>query len=382
MRFVRDAARSAPLVYPSFTVYTQAMANARRQRILGVMSGESSSPLAGVARAGLSILEPGYYAAIAARGLGYHVGLKRSCPLGRPTVSVGNLTTGGTGKTPMVQHLARHLADQGHRPCILLRGYRGGDEAQEHQLVLGELALVRPNPDRVAEARAVLAEHPDTTCFILDDGFQHRRARRDLDLVLLDATNPWGHGHLLPRGLMREPKAAIRRADAILITRTDQATPETVRGLDDQVRAITGKPPLAHTEHCWSGLIDANGHKLTLDHLAGLPVMAVVAIGNPQAFEQTLQSHAGAVVHCEALPDHHGYTTSELHRLCDLAQAAGAKAIVTTQKDWVKWSLLLEDQPLAMPVLRVELALGFREGESALCRLVTDRLGRPVRSPK
>lgn len=334
--------------------------------IFAIMSGQDASAVGVAARVGLLILEPGYRLAVAARTAGFRAGLKRAHPLGRPTVSVGNLTTGGTGKTPTVQYLARHLAAQGHRPCILLRGYRGGDEAEEHRQVLGDLALVRPNPDRVTEARAVLAEHPQTTCFILDDGFQHRRAGRDLDLVLLDATNPWGFGHLLPRGLMREPKRALCRADGVILTRVDQAPPEAVDVLDRQVQQITGQSPIAHAEHGWSGLLDQDDKPFSLNYLQDKPVMGIVAIGNPRAFAASLESHAGSVVHCEMLPDHHGYSPAELHRLGELAQAAGAKAIVTTRKDWVKWSPMLEDRPLELPVLRVELALGLRDGGAAL----------------
>jgi len=354
---------------------------AKRQRALDIIAGRDSSALGAAARVGLTALTPIYGLASRARSAAFAAGVKRSFPLGRPTVSVGNLTTGGTGKTPMVQHLARLLAEQGQRPCILLRGYRGGDEAEEHKLALGERAQVRPNPDRVAEARAVLAEHAEVTCFILDDGFQHRRARRDLDLVLLDATNPWGYDHLLPRGLMREPCGALRRADAVILTRVDQVSPADLGALSREVQRITGRPPIALTEHGWSGLLDQSDRPLPVDWLADRAVMGVVAIGNPRAFADTLARHAKSVVHCEQLPDHHGYSPKELHNLAALASTAGASAIVTTQKDWVKWQPMLEDRPLKddagqpLPVVRAELTLRFREGEQALVELLTQRLG-------
>ena len=356
---------------------------ADRPRALDIIAGRDTSALGSAARVGLSVLEPVYGLAARARSAAFGAGLKKSYPLGRPTVSVGNLTTGGTGKTPMVQYLARRLAEEGHRPCILLRGYRGGDEAEEHKLALGELALVRPNPDRVAEARAVLAEHPETTCFVLDDGFQHRRARRDLDLVLLDATNPWGYGHLLPRGLMREPRSALRRADAVVLTRVDQAAAEAVEALDREVARITGRPAIARAEHGWSGLLDQDDCAYPVDWLSDKAVMGVVAIGNPAAFADTLGRHARSVVHCEQLPDHHGYSPRQLHHLAALASAAGAQAIVTTQKDWVKWQPMLEDRPLkddagrALPVVRAELALNFRVGQDALGSLLARRIAGP-----
>jgi tetraacyldisaccharide 4'-kinase len=355
---------------------------AKRRRILDVMSGSDTSPRGALTRAALSALSPGYRAGNALRSAGFAVGLKRTYPLGRPTVSVGNLTAGGTGKTPMVQHLVRRLADAGHRPCVLLRGYKGGDEAEEHRRALGKTARIEPNPDRVAAAEAVLREAPDTTCFVLDDGFQHRRARRDLDLVLIDATHPWGFGRLLPRGLLREPRGALCRADAVIVTRADQVDAQTLARLDDEIKALTGQPPIAHAAHAWSGYRQGKpnqpGKTLPLDHLAGRPVMGVVGIGNPDAFAHTLAQHVGRVVHCEQFPDHHRYTAAQLNRLIDLAQTAGAQALVTTEKDWVKWSVLLEDRPPAFPILRASLALRFRDGGEALAQLVREHIPLPA----
>lgn len=345
-----------------------------RQRILAAMSGDDTSARGALTRAALSALTPGYRAGNALRSVGFAVGLKGTKPLGRPTVSVGNLTAGGTGKTPMVQHLVRQLAEHGHKPCVLLRGYMGGDEAEEHRRALGDIAHVEPNPDRVAAAARVLREHPDTTCFVLDDGFQHRRARRDLDLVLIDATNPWGFGRLLPRGLLREPRGAIRRADAVIVTRADQVPPEALQHLDNEVERITGRPPIAHAEHAWAGLLSGKPNKpatlLSLDEINDKTVMGVVGIGNPTAFAKTLAQHAGKVVHCEQLPDHHRYTTTQLMNLIELAKTAGATALVTTEKDWVKWELLLEDDPPSFPILRASLALRFRDGGGALDNLL------------
>ncbi|MEM9416233.1 MAG: tetraacyldisaccharide 4'-kinase [Planctomycetota bacterium] len=353
----------------------------QRQRILDAMSGQDASPRGALTRAALSVFTPAYRAGNALRSAGFTLGAKRSYPLGRPTVSVGNLTTGGTGKTPMVQHLTRQLAEAGHRPCILLRGYKGGDEAEEHRRAMGDLAHIEPDPDRVAAAARVLSDRPETTCFVLDDGFQHRRAQRDLDLVLIDATNPWGYGRLLPRGLMREPKSALRRADAVIVTRTDQTDDAARTALDREIAHLTGKPPIAHTEHGWAGYRIGKPHQpgdaAPLDQLAGENVMGVVGIGNPAAFAKTLAKHTAAVVHCEQLPDHHRYTTSQLNNLIELAKTAGATALVTTEKDWVKWSLLLEDDPPAFPIYRAALELRFRDGEVALHRLIAERIPSP-----
>ncbi len=334
------------------------------------MSGEDASLGGGCLRAALSVASPFYALGNAARSALFSSGLKRTYPLGRPTVCVGNLTTGGTGKTPMVGWVVEQLLKRGHRPCILLRGYRGGDEAIEHQQRWGEAVKVEPNPDRVAAAKLALDDDPSITCFVLDDGFQHRRAQRDLDLILIDATNPWGYGHLLPRGLMREPRSAIKRSDAVIVTRSDQVPAEVLGALDREIEVLSGKPPIAHAEHTWVGLVDRDDEVHDLKALEDLAVMGVVGIGNPAAFEATLAQHAGQVLHCEVLPDHHGYTRKQLLRFIDLAETAGAQAIVTTEKDWVKWASLLEDERVKLPIYRTALALRFVDGGDALAGLL------------
>lgn len=341
-----------------------------RQRALKAMSGEDATFGGGCLRVGLTAAVPAYALGNAVRSLGFASGIKATHALGRPTVSVGNLTTGGTGKTPMVGWVVSQLLERGHRPCILLRGYRGGDEAQEHQQRWGERVRVEPNPDRVAAAKLALTDDPSITCFVLDDGFQHRRAQRDLDLVLIDATNPWGYGHMLPRGLMREPRSALRRADAVIVTRSDQVTPDVLKRIDHEIEMLSGKPPVAHAEHTWVGLVDQAGNAHDLSRLESMSVMGVVGIGNPAAFEATLTEHSGRVLHCEALPDHHGYTRKQLHRFIDLADTAGAQAIVTTEKDWVKWASLLEDEAFALPIYRAALAMRFCKGGEALSAML------------
>lgn len=345
-----------------------------RARVLQAMNCEDTSPSSVLLRGAMTAAVPFYAAGNALRSAGFSAGIKQTKSLGRPTLSVGNLTTGGTGKTPMVGYLVRQLVELGHKPCILLRGYRGGDEAEEHKLLLGDLAYVEPNPDRVAAAQIALGEHPDITCFVLDDGFQHRRAQRDLNLVLIDASNPWGFDHLLPRGLMREPKAALKRADALIITHAEQADEETLEALNQELEQITGKPAIAQAEHIWTGLRDDEDNTLPLETIKDYCVMGVVGIGNPDAFTETLMQHADRVVHCEALPDHHHYSKKQVLGLIDLAIAARAQAMITTEKDWVKWSILLEDEKIAMPIYRAALTMRWKTGEQALNELVGERM--------
>ncbi|MEM6552527.1 MAG: tetraacyldisaccharide 4'-kinase [Planctomycetota bacterium] len=390
---------------------------------LAVMGGERRGVKAGVLRAGLSVLEPGYRLGNAVRSALFGCGLKRVKALGRPTVSIGNVTTGGTGKTPMVLWVCRVLMGMGVKPCVLTRGYRGGDEARELASALGgavggvgyggasrsqatglneTVAWVWPDADRVRGARAALAADEGIGVFVLDDGFQHRRAGRDLDWVLVDATRPWGFGRLLPRGLLREPRGALRRADGVIVTRADRVPPEELEALCGEVEGLTGRVPVAVGVHAWEGwrVVEAGVFRewqavedggpgvpppgfSDIDRALGGRVFGVCGIGNAGAFEGMLREAVaeagGEVVHVEAKPDHHGYSWPELRALLGMAESAGAGggaiAVVTTEKDWVKWAELLEGEELRVPVLRPVLSMRFTDGEAALERGLASLVG-------
>ena len=203
------------------------MPSMNEQRLLSIMSGEAKGCGPALVRGLMALAAPACTPwALQPKTRLTIPGWAKAHDLGRPTVSIGNWTTGGTGKTPMVAWVARQLAHAGHRPCVLLRGYKSknsiSDEAEELRQLLGARALVAPAPTAWPEAARMLAAHPEISCFVLDDGFQHRLAGRDLDLVLVDATNPWGYDRMLPRGLLREKKAGLRRADAVIVTRADR----------------------------------------------------------------------------------------------------------------------------------------------------------------
>lgn len=347
------------------------------QRLYEIMSGDATDLAAAASRLGLSILAPGYGLAIAIRNKLFDWGIKKTVRLDRPVISVGNLTTGGTGKTPMVIELARRLIEQGHKPAVLLRGYMASekeaasDEAQEIARELGDAVPVMPNPDRVAGAKCVLTEHPDVTVFLLDDGFQHRRVHRDLNLVLIDATRPFGFDHLLPRGLLREPRKNLCRADAVIITRCDQVDAEVLANLNLQIRTITGKSPIAQATSVWSGYRDANNNELPADYLQDKMVTAACAIGNPAAFQRMLEATAGEVLHTHSFDDHHTYTANDIQHILADAKQRNADAVVMTEKDWVKWADLLKDQNTDPQILRPILGTRFQAGAEAIVELLT-----------
>ncbi|HUG89945.1 MAG TPA: tetraacyldisaccharide 4'-kinase, partial [Planctomycetaceae bacterium] len=173
---------------------------------------------------------------------------------------------------------------------------------------------------------------------ILDDGFQHRRLARDLDIVLIDCLNPWGYGYLLPRGLLREPLAALQRADLILLTRADLCPAGEKRRIRQRVAAIRGRDECVEVEFRPTGLVNAEGETVPLEVLGGRSVAAFCGIGNPDGFRRTLQQQ-GCSLGTDGLrvfPDHHHYTTDDLDRLGRAAEAGCAGALVTTLKDLVK----------------------------------------------
>lgn len=340
------------------------------QRILNIISGKDPSLKASAMRCLMSVLTPGYAMANGIRNTLFDAEIKKSHPLGRLTISVGNLTTGGTGKTPMVGFIVSQLLAMGQHPAILLRGYKatdnhGSDEAAVYRTQFGDKVPVIANPSRVEGAATALRDHPDTSCFVLDDGFQHRKAARDLDIVLIDATNPFGYNHLLPRGLMREPKTALKRADAIIITRCDQASPEALAKLDQTLTRITGEAPLAHASHQWTGLVDTQDQPHDLSLLKTKPIIAAIAIGNPAAFERTLRQHTDRVLDVIVQPDHHAWSADSVNALTQSAITQNA-LLLTTEKDYVKWPKL--DQHA--PVYRVKLEIGFGAGQEQLTALI------------
>lgn len=344
------------------------------QALMAVLSGCDRRPAAAALRLALSLAVPCYAAAVAVRNHAYQ---RRWLPihrLPRAVISIGNLTTGGTGKTPAVIALTRMLADMGRHPAVLLRGYRAGaagsDEALEMAAALGPSIPVAAHPDRVQAAAAAVTLTPEVDVFLLDDGFQHRRVHRDLDLVLLDATRPFGFDRLLPRGLLREPPRSLARAHGVILTRADQVGAEVVAALARQVESLTGRPPLAHAVHAWTRLRRHDGgseSESPLEVLSSTPVLAVVAIGNPEAFAAMLRHHAGKAMRgIEVLPDHAAYDRPGLDALAARARQRGATALITTEKDWVKWQPLLAIRPLGMPVLRPVLEMRFPHGRDAL----------------
>lgn len=320
-----------------------------------IVSGKQRGVTAAGARLALRAMEPIYTAAVQWRNRGFDRGTRPIVTPPRPVVSIGNLTVGGTGKTPIVAWLAGQLLAHDHRPVVLMRGYkaRPGEKGDEQRLLeglLGPSVPVAANPNRAAAAEQVIAERPETDVFVLDDGFQHRRLGRVFDLVLIDATNPFGLGHVLPRGLLREPISGLSRASAVLMTRCGPAS--DLPAIEAVVREHTKAPIYRSSFH-----ITFETPAGAAADLAGKACLIACGIGNPGAFANDVTTAGARVEETLAFADHHDYTPRDVAQI--IATAAG-RTIVVTGKDWVK---LRDLWPPEMPVFLARQTIEVQDGE-------------------
>jgi tetraacyldisaccharide 4'-kinase len=346
-----------------------------RENLRALLAGERRGVGATLERSGLRLAGVPYGWAVAFRNRLFDRGWKTVHSAGVPVVSVGNLTVGGTGKTPCVEYLANRLRQWQRRVAILSRGYGSEQGPNDEALVLEENLPGIPHlqgADRVALARRAVAELKSDV-LVLDDGFQHRRLARDLDLVLLDATEPWGFGYLLPRGLLRESPRALVRAGAVLLTRCDQAIPAVLAAIQREVTRLAPKAPVVLTSHQPSEWTDAEKRKKPLEQLRGKRVAAFCGIGNPEGFRRTLIDLGMTIGAFRCFADHHDYTRADLKDLCNWANKQATEGIVvTTQKDLVKLRLTRLGE-CELWALRIQLRI--HAGQDALDRKLKEALG-------
>lgn len=327
----------------------------------------------------MSLAEPGYSGIISWRNRRFDAG-KGVRKLPRPVISVGNITAGGTGKTPVVRWLCEQLRAAGHHPAVLMRGYKSKHGVSDEQRMLEQTLntplkspmIVQADPDRFAGGTEVIRNHPDVDIFVLDDGFQHRQLAREFDLVLINATEPFGFGHVHPRGLLREPLRGLRRADAVILTRSDEVDVARLADIEREIERHGEGIPVFHATHATVRWLDGESSH-AIESLADKRVFAFCGIGDPESFFRQIQKCAGQVVGTRAFPDHHAYSKRDM---ADLETAAtGAEVLITTEKDWAKLATLPRT---AIPVWRSEMAIHFREGDEA--RLLAQLLSNPLQA--
>ena len=362
-----------------------------------LISGQSVGLFAGLLRFLLGVGAKGYSLVVRLRNFLYSKGWLKVYHVDRTVICVGNITTGGTGKTPLVVWVYKQIMSSfksrgSDLPCaILTRGYKATENSKlktEHfkdeVAMLAENcpgAKVIVNPDRVAGATESVNKF-GARVLIMDDGFQHRRLARDLDIVTIDATQPFGYGKMLPAGLLREPVASLKRADAIVITRCDQAAQLDVDELEKRLRAVHPETVIARSIHAPVYAKSADGNDTIPEQLRAKKVFAFCGIGNPEAFLSTIRDLGCDLVGSKVYDDHFRYTKDCLTDICDQAQHSGADLILTTQKDWTKlisdFRSQISDSTSPVPFAYLAIEIKFLAGEDQLTALIEEALAGTI----
>jgi tetraacyldisaccharide 4'-kinase len=323
----------------------------------------------------LYLLSIPYGGVVRSRAFFYTVGLKKPKRLPCPVISVGNLTVGGTGKTPLVVALARGLMKRGIPVAILSRGYMGKkssgplvsdgqnlflslEESGDEPFLMAKSLKGIPilvGKDRFTNGEIALQRF-DIRGLLLDDGYQHLQLHRDLDLLLIDSQVGFGDHHLLPRGILREPLSHLRRADLLLLTKVEDL--EACQPLDEKLHRIHPSSPIFHSHYEPLGLIGPNEEREELHSLKGKKVMALSGIANPSYFVSLLRKYGLEMVREVTFPDHHVYSKRDLASI--EKRSKGADRVVTTEKDMVKLKELNMGH-LPIRALRIEVRIWEEE---------------------
>ena len=357
-----------------------------KEYLYEIITGKTSGPFAAVIKLLLFMLSLVYGLGLFFRKLLYKLHILKSKRLTAKVISIGNITWGGTGKTPLVEFIASSLKERGHKVAVLSRGYKRkktganqiihngkdlnskvaslndlGDEA----FLLAEALADVPigvGPDRVKSARIIQEKfHPDI--LILDDGFQHRRIARDLDIVAIDATHPFGNGFILPLGIMREPKCALKRADIFVITKTN-INPD-IKDLKAALDKINPRALIVECEYKILGLYDALDAGKKLKDLSGFkdrPIACISSIANPASFEKMLSLSGMEIKKVVSFTDHHHYTRGDIEGIVASCRANNIENVVTTEKDKVRLKdYLLNTGGIRFFVLKIALEIKQHE---------------------
>jgi tetraacyldisaccharide 4'-kinase len=330
-------------------------------------------------------LSVAYSAVTALRTAAYEKGLLKTSRLPVPVISVGNITVGGTGKTPLVAWISRALANEGRKVCVLTRGY--GRSNPRHRIVVSDgsnvladvaqsgdepfwlaqslkgVAPVICDSDRAAAGQWAIA-NLGVDVFVLDDGFQHLQLARDLNVLAIDATDPWGGRRMLPNGRLRESLRGVSRADCAIITRAEQAP--NILALRNQLHELLGDRPVFTSEMQTHRIRRLGPRQTDLRETIPQPVLAFCAIGNPISFFNHLRKEGLEVTHARAFPDHYKYKGEDIAALSDDAKNMGAASLITTAKDEVKLGEF--DFELPCYVVDITISIDHEDGLRELIR--------------
>lgn len=358
-----------------------------QERFYDLVSGRATGITAAILRGGLRLLEVPYGSVVSLRNFLYDQQVLSAYRFPVPIISVGNLTLGGTGKSPMVAWLCRFLLQQNLRPGLVSRGYQklsneGNDELMEMSYRFPDVPHLQDR--NRAEAIQKLLQTEQVDLIILDDAFQYRRVERNIDLVLLDATAPFGFGHVFPRGTLRESIDGLRRADIALLTRSDLVDKAQRQKIRDRVLSVNPNILWGETNHVPTSLLSVRACSAEpaetepIEAVHGHSVLAFCGIGNPAAFRKTLERSGVHVARLIPFPDHYHYTSRDAEELMQTAKLLGTDSLLCTMKDLVKLDRM-DFSPFSLRAVSIEIQFSF--AESAVCERLNDSLsGLPIQA--
>lgn len=328
-----------------------------------IVSGGRKGPGAAILRAFLRVLEVPYTWEVRRRNRAFDAGKRVAEKVEVPVISVGNLTLGGTGKTPFVEWVAKWFTQRGVRVALVSRGYKSApgsinDEARElEQRLPGVPHLL--NPDRVAAAREAI-ERFGCQVILLDDAFQHRRIARELDIVLIDALEPFGFGHVFPRGLLREPIEGLGRAHVIALSRADMVSEATRADIHRTVQTYAPSALWLECCHAPQALISHSGEAEPLESAKGQRAAVFCGLGNPAGFRSTVERCGVEIAAWREYPDHHRFSESDISDLQHWTAAQDISYVLCTHKDLVK---IPRDELAGRPLRAIRIGLEFLRGQ-------------------
>ncbi len=332
----------------------------------------------------------------------FNKGILPKTKLDAVVISLGNITVGGTGKTPTAERLARMICNMGHKVAILNRGYRAkwqgsvgvvsdgdkiymtaneaGDEAYLLAKNLPGVSVIIGSDRSKTGAYAI--ENLDVEVLILDDGYQHWKLHRDLDIVLIDAAaNSFGNNYILPRGMLRETLPHLDRADVCLLTKVDQAEEGNCEAICETIRKYNDKAAIVQSIHrsvCFLEVADwyksIPDREIPLEEVQGQRIIAFSAIGNPKSFEQSIADHGAEIVDAIRFHDHHEYTMTEMQDILDKALKQDVYALVTTEKDAVKIPAEFIHSKRGLPVYILKMELNFLASEETILQAIEEKM--------
>ncbi|MEE9260177.1 MAG: tetraacyldisaccharide 4'-kinase [Candidatus Scalindua sediminis] len=341
-------------------------------------------------RSSLSAFTYPYLAVLNTRNTLYKYGIVKSKRLPVKVISIGNITMGGTGKTPLVEFSAKYLQNKGRKVAILSRGYGDQnhsiikDNSKAKEFVNDEYLILRENlkdvptllgRDRVQNAKKAIKDH-DVDCLILDDGFQHLRIKRDLDIVVIDSLNPFAEEVLVPRGTLREPLKNLSRADLFVLSHCSLNNEDTLKSIYAKLNHINAAIPVCESIHKPVNIESIKDNSLLEpEWLKGKKIYGLCAIGNPESFASTLRELGADVIRLRVFHDHHSYTQEELDGVITEAKTLNTDAIVVTQKDIVKIrNKNINDANILSLKVELQITKGMEFFDEAMAKILNANL--------